>query len=83
MERPIGSIPLGATGDELVSAINTSLNNIELRFAELERQITDQMYTTSNVTTVRTFDADATTLDELADVVGTLVEDMKTRGLLR
>ena len=40
-------------------------------------------YTATNVTTDRAFDANATTLDELADVVGTLIADLKTYGLLQ
>lgn len=44
--------------------------------------IIQEGYSTSNVTTTRIFDADATTLAELADVVGTLIEDMKAKGYL-
>ena len=40
-------------------------------------------YTTANVTPDRDFDADATSLDELADVVGTLIADWKLYGLLQ
>lgn len=40
-------------------------------------------YTTSNVTTDRTFDADTVAVAELADVVGTLIADLKTYGLLQ
>lgn len=39
-------------------------------------------YTPTNVTTTRSFDADSVTLDGLADVVGTLIEDLKTKGLI-
>lgn len=39
-------------------------------------------YTTSNVTTVRTYDANATSLDELADIVGTLIADLKTANVI-
>ena len=39
-------------------------------------------YTTSNVTTDRTYDANATTLDELADIVGTLIADLKTANVI-
>jgi len=35
-----------------------------------------------NLTTVRTLDADATTLAEVADVLGTLVEDLKSKNLI-
>lgn len=39
---------------------------------------TQSGYTTPvNLTTVRTFDANATTVEELADVLGTLIEDLK------
>lgn len=37
-------------------------------------------FTTTNVTSTRSLDADTVTLAELADVVGTLVEDIQARG---
>jgi hypothetical protein len=37
-------------------------------------------YTPSNVTTTRTFNANATTLDEIADVLGTLIADIQSLG---
>lgn len=83
MGRPIGSVNPGTKDDALVSAINALMQNIELRFAEVERAISEETYSPSNVTETRTFDADATTLDEQADVLGTLIQDMKTRGYLR
>jgi hypothetical protein len=39
-------------------------------------------YTPSNVTTDRSYDANATTVDELADVLGTLIADLQATGLL-
>lgn len=40
-------------------------------------------YTTfSNLSTDRTLDADATTVDELADVLGTLIEDLKAQKII-
>lgn len=39
-------------------------------------------YTITNVTTDRAYDANATTLDEIADVLGTLVADLRTMGLV-
>jgi hypothetical protein len=41
-----------------------------------------QTYTESNVTTDRSFDADATSIHELADVLGTLIADLRTIGLV-
>lgn len=40
-------------------------------------------YTPTNVTTVRSYDADSTSVEELADVIGTLIADLKTYGLLQ
>lgn len=40
-------------------------------------------YTTSNVTTDRTIDADSTTTAEVADVLCTLIEDLKGIGILQ
>jgi hypothetical protein len=39
-------------------------------------------YTPSNVTTTRTFNANATTLDEIADVLGTLIADIQSLGVV-
>jgi hypothetical protein len=39
-------------------------------------------YTLTNVSTDRSYDANSTTVDELADVVGTLVADLQSMGLV-
>lgn len=39
-------------------------------------------YTPSNVNADRSYDADSTTLDEIADVLGTLISDLQSYGLL-
>lgn len=39
-------------------------------------------YTPTNVSTDRSYDANATSIDELADVLGTLIADLKGYGLL-
>jgi hypothetical protein len=36
----------------------------------------------SNLTTDRTLDANSTTIDEVADVLGTLIEDLKLQGII-
>lgn len=49
-------------------------------------QVTEEIadaYSPSNVTTTRSFDADSTSVAELADVVGTLIQDMQKRGVKR
>jgi hypothetical protein len=42
-----------------------------------------EVYSANNVTTRRSFDADDTSLDELADLVGSLIIDMQAVGLLQ
>jgi hypothetical protein len=39
-------------------------------------------WTIANLSSDKSYDADATSIDELADVVGTLIEEFKTKGLL-
>ena len=40
-------------------------------------------YTPTNVSTDRSYDANSTTLDEIADVLGTLIADLQSYGLLQ
>jgi hypothetical protein len=42
-----------------------------------------QTYTATNVTTDRSFDADTVAVAELADVVGTLIADLRSRGVVK
>jgi hypothetical protein len=39
-------------------------------------------YTPTNVTVDRAYDANATTLDEIADVLGTLIADLQLTGII-
>jgi hypothetical protein len=60
---------------------------IELsRELEQHSQVNDRaapnVYTATNVTTDRTFDADSTSTDELADVLGTVIADLQAKGVL-
>lgn len=48
----------------------------------LEVGSTIQTYTPTNVTTDRSYDADTVAVAELADVVGTLIADLQTIGLI-
>lgn len=54
---------------------------------EVERTINGLLasaatYTATNVTPDRSFDADATSTAELADVLGTLLSDLRTKGFI-
>lgn len=60
-----------------------SLQRIVQGLNKLTAPDNDAAYTTSNVTTGRSFDADATSVAELADVLGTLIALLKDRGIIK
>lgn len=68
---------------ELVNQLNALVQTLELRLRALEAPLTDEVFEMSNVTEVRTLDADSTTLAEVADVLGTLIEDLQNSERLR
>ena len=43
----------------------------------------EQTYSITNVTALRTYDANSVTINELADVVGTLINDSQNGGLVK
>ena len=55
---------------------------------EVERTINGILAATTswgsitNVSTDRAYDANATSIDELADVLGTLISELRTKGIL-
>ncbi len=61
--------------------ITASLEGYE-HDSPLARRRAGQSYTVSNITTDRTYDADSTSDAEVADVLGTLIADLKTAGIL-
>ena len=82
MPHPPTNVPLPLAPAEYNQAwANELVDRLDLTISALARVI-QTGYTTSNVTDTRTLDADATTLAEVADVLCTLIEDMKSRGVL-
>jgi len=78
----MAGVHLPIPGKEYKQAeIRRIIGVIEQRLSVIEQPV-QIGYTTLNVVTTRAFDADATTLAEVADVLSTLIEDLKARGLL-
>jgi hypothetical protein len=78
--NPIG--PLGQSPQEYSKAwADGILDRLDRIHIILARAI-NTGWTTSNVTTTRALNANSTTLAEVADVLCTLIEDMKSRGTL-
>ena len=63
------------------SGAGTSTIHIRNEEDDIFKFIKSAAYTPTNVTPTRTFDADSTTLNELADVVGTMIADDQLTGL--
>jgi hypothetical protein len=58
---------------------------LEARVEALERREKNKLTSTFTITnggTDRAYDANATSLDEISDVLGTLIADMKVIGLM-
>lgn len=53
-----------------------------MRHSDIQDRAVGQAYTPSNVTATRTYDADATSVAELGDVLGTLIADLQEKGVL-
>ena len=80
----LASIPDGsnlALGTVTGSQIGTA-DTQKLGFYGATPIVRPGTYTPTNVTTDRAYDADATTTAELADVLGTLIADLKALGLI-
>ena len=73
------AIGRNAAGVEIKLADNSAFTTIKASAFTLATQ---QTYTATNVTTDRSFDADTVAVAELADVVGTLIADLRTAGLV-
>ena len=74
------------TTEELVQAVDDTgrwgadmVRELELLVATLE-QPASVGWATSNVTTTRTLNVSTATLADVANVLATLIEDLKTRG---
>jgi hypothetical protein len=82
--RPVilGS-PVGGTIEDKVEWLVRAMYKIEVASQDIDALTIADNFTVTNLTEDRDFDADSTTLAEVADVLGTLLQDMKDRGSKR
>jgi hypothetical protein len=90
---PDGASSLYHDAAEVVHTITAAAGGLEanntLTGAGFERVLTvadrrsAQIYTPTNVSTDRAYDANATTIDELADVLGTLIADLQAIDVIQ
>lgn len=70
-----------AVGTSTGTKIGTATNE-KIGFWNATPVVRPSAYTPTNVTPDRSYDANATTTDELADVLGTLISDLQSVGLI-
>ena len=59
-----------------------TVNTLELQLSEINSAANTTPFQVSNVTLDSVLDADSTTLAEVADVLGTLITDLKAKGVI-
>ena len=65
-----------------IGATEFLIQSTKIGFFNTAPVVKSSAYTPTNVTTDRAYDANATTLDEVADVLGTLIADLQAYGLI-
>lgn len=86
VSKGVGNAPEWDTAPTLTGATFSGLTASKLVVTDgakaLATLTASSAYTPTNVTTDRSYDANATTLDEVADVLGTVIADLKSKGIL-
>lgn len=75
-------IAVSGTNDYLAAPYTAFYNGVRASKAAEAVTVTGPAYTATNVTTDRSFDANTVLVAELADVVGTLIADLRTAGIV-
>lgn len=75
------TIPLIRTEEEVITIYNRAVTDLEQYLLEIT-QPAGTGFSTTNVTTTKTLDASTATLNDVINVLGTLIETLKTKGLL-
>jgi hypothetical protein len=70
------------TGAMILTGASGVRINGSFGFGATPSAVTTGYTTFTNLTTDRTCNANATTVDELADILGTLIEDLKAKGII-
>lgn len=75
--------PANATNEQKIDALIEFAISVYQSSHEIEPFEVADNFSVTNLTETRTYDADATSTAELADVLGTFILDMKNRGAKR
>jgi hypothetical protein len=75
------TIPLSRNKDDINEIYNRAVTDLEQYLLEIT-QPAGTGFTTSNVTTTKDLDASTATLSDVANILGTLIDALKSKGLL-
>jgi len=75
------TIPLSRTKDDINEIYNRAVTDLEQYLLEIT-QPADTGFTTSNVTTTKDLDVSTANLTNVANILGTLINSLKSKGLL-
>jgi hypothetical protein len=75
------TIPLSRNKDDINEIYNRAVTDLEQYLLEIT-QPAGTGFTTSNVTTTKNLDASTATLSDVANILGTLIDALKSKGLL-
>lgn len=75
------TIPLSRNKDDINEIYNRAVTDLEQYLLEIT-QPAGSGFSTSNVTTTKDLDASTATLSDVANILGTLIDALKSKGLL-
>ena len=75
------TIPLSRNKEDINEIYNRAVTDLEQYLLEIT-QPAGSGFSTSNVTTTKDLDASTATLSDVANVLGTLIDALKSKGLL-
>jgi hypothetical protein len=78
---PLAAVRLYTGQTALYETRTSGTDIVDLRFTVFSN-VSGEIYTPTNVTPDRAYDANSTSLDEIADVLGTLIADLQAAGII-
>ena len=79
--KPPPSLPIAIENQDIITTINVTSSTLE-RYLTQINQAAATGYSTSNITETKTLNGSTASLNDVINVLGTLIDVLKTKGLL-
>lgn len=79
--KPPPSLPIAIENQDIITTINVTSSTLERYLTEIN-QAAATGYSTSNITETKTLNGSTASLNDVINVLGTLIDVLKTKGLL-